>query len=46
MQIVFLSMQHCDELATCPCCHSAFALEQLGEAPADPATLSSGRSGY
>lgn len=29
-------MWPCDELATCPECLPAFALRQLGDAPADP----------
>lgn len=32
----FISIWPCDELVTCPGRHSAFLLQQLAEAPADP----------
>lgn len=33
---LFVSMWPCSEVAICRLCHPAFALRQLGEAPADP----------
>lgn len=35
-----------DELGTRPGCHPAFTLQQMGEPPAAPVTLSSGKSGF